>query len=596
MKNILIIGSGAREHALAWKLRQSKEINNLYVSPGGSAFDGLAESWYISDLPKLAAKAGASELDYILVGQEDYLVQGISEAFTAYTTTVIGPNRIAAQLEGSKIFAKEFMQKHKVPTAAFQKFDSSQVAFDYIDKAPYNLVVKADGLAAGKGVFVCSTKEEAKQSVTQILQNRIFGDAGKNLVIEEQLTGEELSFFIFTDGISYKAMPSVQDYKRQKDQDQGPNTGGMGCFTPAAAMTSDLYKEICKTIVEPTLAGLQKEEILYQGILYIGIMVQNGKPYVIEYNIRFGDPECQLLMMLLETDLVTICEAIAKQKLNDLVISWKEKPGALVVLASENYPSSYPTNIPITGLEKIHETDNKRVFFAGVKKENNIFHTNGGRVLSVCATEDTLKKAINSCYEAVSHIHWKGMQYRTDIGLKGLIKNNPNPSCMNLIDKPPCIGIIMGSASDAPIAKKAITICKEFGVDYEVIVASAHRTPDVVKTFITIMEERGVGAFIALAGLAAHLPGVVASHTVKPVIGVPIASAPLQGQDALLAIVQMPPGIPVATVGINRAENAALLAMQILATQHKSLEEKHKAYRKQMAEKVLATQPDWDSL
>jgi phosphoribosylamine--glycine ligase len=578
--NILIVGAGGREHALAWKCRQSPKTTTLHVTPGNGGIEKLANCWYLSDHQQIVQKAKEAKIDLVLIGQEDYAVNGLTELLLSENIKVFGTSTKAAQLEGSKEFAKEFMKRNQIPSAEFEVFSDPDSAKAYLTTLKPPFVIKASGLAAGKGVLICPDIESAEQGLKEIMLDRVFGDAGNKVVIEEFMEGEEASWFVFTDGKNFVSLPSLQDHKRQLELDQGLNTGGMGCYAPAPIITPDVERLVTDRIVKPTLAGMTAEGNPYKGILYVGLMIKEGQPRVVEYNIRFGDPECQPLMMLLDSDLVEIAEAVADGRLDQIRVEWKKKAAATIILASGGYPQSYQKGFTIQGLEEIEETDELMVFHAGTKRDGNRFLTAGGRVLGITATGDSLQDALNRAYRNTTTISWPGMQYRRDIGIKGLKRIRTRPAAV------PLVGIILGSTSDMNIAKKATAIFESFGLDYELIVSSAHRTPERTRRFVKSAAEKGIELFIAIAGMAAHLPGVVAAETLLPVIGVPVNASAYQGHDALLSIAQMPPGIPVATVGIDRGDNAALLAVQILSLKYPEFRAYHFEYRLQMEMKV----------
>jgi len=582
--NILIVGAGGREHALTWKCKQSPKVKSLHVTPGNGGIETIADCWYLTDHEQIVEKAKDASIDLVIIGQEDYLVNGLTEKLEKAGIPVFGPSQMAARLEGSKEFSKNFMKKYNIPTASFKAFSDPVKAKEYLKELKPPFVIKASGLAAGKGVLICEDIEVANQGIDKIMVEKVFGDAGDCVVIEQFLEGEEASWFIFADGEHYVSMPALQDHKRLQELDKGPNTGGMGCYAPAPVVTKKVEEKVLREIVEPTLKGMILEGTAYRGILYIGLMIQNECPKVVEFNIRFGDPECQPLMLLLDSDLVEIVEAAVKGKLQNLKVQWKEKAAATVVLASGGYPGNYEKGFTIQGLEEIEETDSQVVFHAGTKRNQNRYLTAGGRVLGITCLGDDLKGALDKAYQQVKKISWPGFQFRRDIGFKGLKRiKTPKGEIQ--------AAIIMGSASDAPIAEKAMAIFNRFGIGYEVIVASAHRTPERTRKFIESSEQKGAEVFIAIAGMAAHLPGVVASETQRPVIGVPVYGKTLGGgNDALLAIVQMPPGIPVATVGVDRGDNAALLATQILSIKYPEFHAFHREYRLEMEQKVIRSQ------
>ncbi len=579
--NILIVGAGGREHALAWKCNQSPKTTNLHVTPGNGGIESIAKCWYLTDHQEIIQKAKDEGIDLVLIGQEDYAVNGLTELFLDEKIKVFGASQQAAQLEGSKEFSKKFMKRQQIPSADFEAFQDPEKAKAYLKTLQPPFVIKASGLAAGKGVLICSDIQSAEKGIEEIMKDKVFGNAGDTIVIEEFMEGEEASWFVFTDGKNFVSLPSLQDHKRQLELDQGLNTGGMGCYAPAPVVTPEVEKIVTETIVEPTLKGMAEEGNPYKGILYVGLMIKDGVPRVVEYNIRFGDPECQPLMMLLDSDLIDIAEAVADERLDQIKVKWKNKAAATVILASGGYPQSYKKGFTIQGLEEIESADDLMVFHAGTKKDGNRFLTAGGRVLGLTTTGDNLLEALNKAYQNTKKISWPGMQYRRDIGIKGLKRTRSRPLDTTLV------GIVLGSASDLKIAKKATDIFDQFGVEYELIVSSAHRTPERTRDFVQSAPAKGIEVFIAIAGMAAHLPGVVAAETHLPVIGVPVNASAYSGHDALLSIAQMPPGIPVATVGIDRGDNAALLAVQILSIKYPEFRAFHVEYRLQMENKVV---------
>jgi len=572
---VLVVGGGGREHALCWKLAQSPLVEKVYCAPGnaGIALEAECHPIKVTDFKALADLVKKERIDLTVVGPEDPLAQGIVDYFEEQGLRIFGPKAAAAQIEGSKVFAKELMRKYGVPTAEFEVFDDPQKAMAYVEKKGAPIVVKADGLAAGKGVIVCHTVEEARKAIEKIMIEKAFGEAGDRVVIEECLFGEEASFMVITDGETILPLPSSQDHKPLLDGDKGPNTGGMGAYSPAPVVTEALAQEIMETIMRPVIQGLAKEGRPYQGVLYGGLMISGGRPYVLEFNCRFGDPEAQPVLMRLKSDLAEIIKASFEGKLAEQKIEVDPRAAVCVVMASKGYPGAYEKGKVIKGLSKVTRMKDVKVFYAGVARKGRQFVTAGGRVLGVTALGKDIPEAIKRAYTAVEKISWEGVHYRKDIGAKAL-----------KYLRPPQVAILMGSRSDLPIMKGAEEILQSFDVPYEVLVASAHRQPEKVRQFAKEAEGRGVKVIIAGAGLAAHLAGALASECTLPVIGVPIAAGTLGGLDALLSTVQMPPGIPVATVAINGAKNAAMLALEILATSDQSLKEKLKAYRKKLAQ------------
>lgn len=419
---VLVIGSGGREHALVWKIRQSPRVSRVYCAPGNAGIGELAELVPLSpdNISALLTFAQHEGIDLTVVGPEISLSLGLVDEFSAQGLRVFGPNRQAAQLEASKAFSKELMQQQQVPTAAFGVFTDFEEAWRYVVKIGAPVVVKADGLAAGKGVFVCVTVEEALSAIEQIMHARVFGDAGNQVVIEEFLEGEEASFLAFTDGTTVLPLASAQDHKRIFDGDLGPNTGGMGAYSPAPVVTPSLADRIVHEVMLPIVHGLRARGILYKGILYAGLMIHQDRINVLEFNVRFGDPECQPLMFRLQSDLVEVMEAVIDERLAEVTLSWDERPAVCVVLAAEGYPGSYENGKVIAGLDALTSWQDGVVFHAGTAKTNDVFVTKGGRVLGVTAVGHGIGEAIAQAYQAVAKISWPGMQYRRDIGQRAL--------------------------------------------------------------------------------------------------------------------------------------------------------------------------------
>ncbi len=558
---VLIIGGGGREHALAWKLSGSPRLEKLYAAPGSDAIAALAECVRLDGHDAIAAFAEAEKIDLTVVGPETPLVEGLVDVLEARGLRAFGPNKAAAALEGSKAFAKNFMARHKIPTAPYAAFDTAEAALAHMAGQPPPFVIKADGLAAGKGVIICEDEPAARDAIRAIMVERQFGEAGARVVVEGFLKGEEASYFVITDGEGYLTFPSAQDHKPIGDLDRGPNTGGMGAYCPAPVVTKAVEKKVLERIVEPTLRGMAAEGHPFRGVLYVGLMIAEGEPCVVEYNCRFGDPECQPQMMMLESDLLEMLEGAAAGSIGDVRPQWRKGAAACMVMASGGYPGDHTKGLAISGLERVNESDILRIFHAGTARNNGGWVTNGGRVLGVSGWGEDLAAALAEGYRAVEAIDWDGVTYRKDIGLKGLKHDRAGRPQVN-------VGIVLGSASDMEVAEKATSILKGLGVGYELAVASAHRTPERLRRFVRACEEAGAEAFIAIAGMAAALPGVVAAETLLPVIGVPVTSSAFEGMDAMLSIAQMPPGIPVAAVGVNGGANAALLAAQVLALKY----------------------------
>ncbi|MCX5711191.1 MAG: phosphoribosylamine--glycine ligase [Candidatus Omnitrophica bacterium] len=420
---ILVIGSGGREHALVWKIKQSKLCDKVFCAPGngGIALDAECIDIKAEDIPRLLEFAKKEKIDLTVVGPEVPLSAGIVDEFEKNKLKVFGPNKQAAQMEGSKVFSKQLMAKYKVPTAAFKVFDNADEAKKYIRARGVPCVVKADGLAAGKGVVVAKTVGEAEKAVDLMLTQKAFGDAGNRIIVEDCLEGQEASILVITDSKEVIALASAQDHKRVFDNDQGPNTGGMGVYSPAPVVTRELLKEILDKVVYRTIDGLVKEGITYKGVLYAGIIITKNGPMTLEFNVRFGDPETQAILPRLKSDLVEVMLAATEAKLSRLrALEWDERPCVCVVCASKGYPGEYKKGKEIFGLDEAAKIKDVVVFHAGTKKQGDKILTSGGRVLGVTALGATIKDAINNAYQAVGKISFDGMHYRKDIGKRAL--------------------------------------------------------------------------------------------------------------------------------------------------------------------------------
>lgn len=420
--NVLVIGGGGREHALVWKIAQSPLVTKLYCAPGNPGTAALAENLPIGvdQLDKLLAFAYENKIDLTVVGPEQPLSLGITDLFESHGLKVFGPSQKAAFIEGSKAFSKDLMQKYNVPTAAYGVFTDQAEAEAFIARTGAPIVVKADGLAAGKGVIIAQTCEEAVAAVRDMLSGNAFGSAGSRVVIEEFLTGEEASFLVITDGKNVIPLASAQDHKAIFDGDQGPNTGGMGAYSPAPVVTPDIHQKAMEQVIMPTVAGMAAEGRPYRGVLYAGLMVKDGEVKTLEFNARFGDPECQPLLMRMKSDIVPVLLAVADGDLGSAAIEWHDKAAVCVVMASEGYPGDYRKGDAISGLEQAAQLEDLYVFHAGTTEKDGACVTNGGRVLGVTALGSTVKDAITSAYQGVSRITWPGVQYRSDIGKKAL--------------------------------------------------------------------------------------------------------------------------------------------------------------------------------
>jgi len=419
---ILVVGGGGREHALCWKIAQSPLVETLYCAPGNPGIAQLAECVHIAadDIDALLDFALAEKIDLTVVGPEVPLTMGIVDRFQAEGLEIFGPNKAAAQIEGSKGFSKDLMARHGIPTAAYEAFSDRDRAVAYIREQGAPIVVKADGLAAGKGVIVAMDEETAVAAVDDIMLDKVFGAAGASVVIEEFMDGEEASFFAFTDGTNILPLASSQDHKRVFDNDEGLNTGGMGAYSPAPVVTEALHDEIVETIVKPTIAGMAADGHPYVGILYVGLMIKGGKPRVVEFNARFGDPEAQPLLVRMKEDVVPILQACARGELRQTSLEWHDKAAVCVVMASGGYPGSFEKGHPISGLDEAAAIDDLVVFHAGTSLVDGKIVNNGGRVLGVTGLGTDVAKAIDRAYQGVAEISWKDVHYRRDIGAKAL--------------------------------------------------------------------------------------------------------------------------------------------------------------------------------
>ncbi len=424
---LLIIGSGGREHALAWKVAQSERVSAVFVAPGnaGTATEPKMENVAVNvdDIEGLVTFAREQKIDLTIVGPEVPLVLGVVDAFHKAGLRCFGPTRAAAELEGSKAFTKDFLMRHKIPTAAYANFTEIEPAVEYIRQQGAPIVVKADGLAAGKGVILAQTEDEAVAAVKDMLAGNAFGDAGHRVVIEEFLQGEEASFICMVDGEHVLPMATSQDHKAALDGDTGPNTGGMGAYTPAPVVTDEIYQRIMKEVIAPTVAGMKAEGRTFTGFLYAGVMIDaQGIPKVLEYNVRFGDPETQPIMMRLKSDLTVLCDAAIDGRLDQVEAEWDERSALGVVLAAGGYPGDYAKGDAIAGLDA-GDNDDTKVFHAGTELKDDRVVTAGGRVLCVVALGNTVKEAQEKAYARVATISWNGMYHRNDIGHRAIARN-----------------------------------------------------------------------------------------------------------------------------------------------------------------------------
>jgi len=530
----LIVGGGGREHALAWKLAQSPRVSRLYAAPGSAAMAPLAECVALDGHEAIAAFARREDIGLVVVGPEAPLVEGIADVLRARGVRVFGPSRAAAQLEGSKAFAKDFMARHGIPSAAHRTFSRLPEAVAYVDSLPGRFVVKASGLAAGKGVTVCDDRQQGRDALRRIMEERVFGASGSEVVIEEFLRGEEASFFVLTDGEGIVGMPTCQDHKPVGDLDRGPNTGGMGAYAPAPVVTAEVERRVIENIVRPTLRGMAAEGHPYRGVLYVGLMVEHGQPRVVEYNCRFGDPECEVQMLLLESDLLDLLEAAADGSVAGIQPVWHAGAAACVVMAAPGYPDAPRRGLPIHGLESLPDSQTRMAFHSGTALRDGQWFTQGGRVLTVAARGDDLRQALRRAYAGVARIGWEGALVRRDIGLKGLLRQRAGR---------PEASVAVLAAAPTPAAAAAAQALEKFGLG---TVQAQGLEGRELTVWLRDQEAQGVEVLLALDGpLAARLAG----QTALPVIalgGTPVAGA----------------------AGAASPEHAALLAARILALKY----------------------------
>lgn len=416
---VLVIGSGGREHALVWKISQSKRVEKIYAAPGNAGMKDLAELVEIkaSNTVELADFAKNENIDLTVVGPEMSLALGIVDEFKQRNLKIFGPTQKAASIESSKAFSKDFMKKNGIPSADYQVFDSSMEAIQYLRSAQFPLVVKADGLAGGKGVFICKNLEEAQASIRALMLENKFGQAGEQVIVEQFLEGTEMSFMVISDGKRVVPLATSMDYKKVLENDQGPNTGGMGSISPSPEITNDLFNNIMKTIILPTIEGMKFEGKEFRGVLYAGLMLTATGPMVLEYNVRFGDPETQSLLLRMKSDIVELLEGSAEGNLFDIPVEWDENVAGCVVLTSKGYPGKYETNKKIDGLVRA-KAMGVEIFHAGTTMSEGDFYTAGGRVMNLCATAPVLKDAMKKIYDAISFISYSNINFRQDIGRK----------------------------------------------------------------------------------------------------------------------------------------------------------------------------------
>jgi len=419
---ILVVGSGGREATLVWKLNRSPQVDKIYAAPGNGGISKLAECIDIKadDIEALAQFATKQAIDLTIVGPEAPLADGIVDHFQAQGLDIFGPTKLAAEIESSKVFSKELMKKYNIPTAEFKSFIDPDSALEYLHEKGVPIVIKADGLAAGKGVIPCTDMASAEDAIKNIMVDKNFGEAGAKVILEEYLEGEEVSVLAFTDGEHILPLVSSQDHKRIFDNDQGPNTGGMGAYSPAPVYTPELDRQVFDTILARTVQAMDREGRRYSGILYAGLMITATGPKVIEYNCRFGDPELQAVLPRLETDLMVPINAVLQKNLNEIALTWRPEVAVCVVMASDGYPGKYEKGKLISGLDEFEGSENVMVFHAGTKRKDNQFITSGGRVLGVTAFGEDINTAIDNSYNAVSKIKFENAYYRKDIGFRAL--------------------------------------------------------------------------------------------------------------------------------------------------------------------------------
>ena len=417
-----IIGSGGREHAICHALNKSKKIDKIYCFPGNAGTDTLAENINldINNFKEIKNFIISKKIEIVVIGPEKPLVDGLTDYLESFDIKVFGPSKVASQLEGSKIFTKNICKKYNIPTASFGVFNDPNQAKNFLNNSNFPIVIKADNLAAGKGVYICENKEESYQAVTEIFEGK-FGDA-KNVLIEEFLKGEEMSFFILSDGITYKNFSTAQDHKRVHEGDKGKNTGGMGAYSPSRLINKELEKKILNKIIDPTLRALKDLKTSYKGFLYAGLMITNNEPYLIEYNVRMGDPECQTILPKLNTDFGEIINSCCNGKLNENEINWNNKKSLCVVLCSKGYPETYKKNVEIKNIDKIQLNTDDHLFHAGTIKKDDVALAVGGRVLNFVSLSDSFEKSRNRIHELLNNLNWSDGFFRKDIGYKVIKK------------------------------------------------------------------------------------------------------------------------------------------------------------------------------
>jgi phosphoribosylamine--glycine ligase len=573
---VLVVGGGAREHAIAWKVRQSPLVQQLYAAPGNPGIAKVATCFPVdaANVVELADLAERLRIDLTIVGPELPLTLGIVETFEKRGLAAFGASSRAVTIESSKVFAKEFMARHGIPTAASEVFDAPEAARIHLESedARYPLVVKADGLAGGKGVVICADRRQASEAVLQMMEDRIHGNAGDRIVVEEFLEGREASYFAISDGERFAPLVTCQDYKRVFDGDVGPNTGGMGAYSPSAYVDDALSAQIRDRIVAPTIAGLAAEGRTYKGVLYAGVMLTAEGPKVLEFNARFGDPETQVLMPRAAFDIVPLMASAAAGRLDDAAIAWKSESAATVVLASAGIPArtrgewrsrvwrrrkrwaTSSSSRPARAATATARPASPAAACCPSPRWAAIWPPPSRAPTRPRPACDSRACTIAPTSDATPSSDWRPPlsphPERSTPDAHLIPEKTPVPK--------PLVAILMGSDSDLPIMAETVRVLNSFDVPHEILVSSAHRSPERTARYVKSAPGRGVRVFIAGAGGAAHLAGAVAAMTTLPVIGVPLPGSDLNGLDALLATVMMPPGVPVATVAVGKmgARNA----------------------------------------
>jgi phosphoribosylamine--glycine ligase/phosphoribosylaminoimidazole synthetase len=511
---ILIVGSGGREHAIAWKVAQSPHLTKLFIAPGNAGTAAVGENVGIDveDVPGIVAFCQENAVQLVIVGPEAALAAGLVDALQAQGIAAFGPTREAAQIEASKVFSKDFMQRHNIPTARYAKFHTAQTALDYLESVGIPVVIKASGLAAGKGVFLPATKAEAQDAIVSIMEERMFGAAGDELIIEERLEGEEVSLLAFSDGCTIRSMPPAQDHKRLLDGDIGPNTGGMGAYCSSAICSESLIREAEEQILQPTIDGLRSEGKPFVGVLYAGLMLTSAGPKVLEFNCRLGDPETQVILPLLQTDLVEVVDACLKGNLGQVQLDWLDGAAVTVVLASGGYPGKYTTGIPIEGLEQTRP--GAFVFHAGTRAAGDQVVTAGGRVLNVTSSGKTLKQALKTVYQAIEQIHFTGMSFRKDIAHRALKRSTYADSGVD-IDAGNRAVALMREAVRSTYTPAVLAGIGSFGGLYDAEGLKSKMHP------VLVASTDGVGTKVRLASATGRVEGIgkdIVNHCINDIL------------------------------------------------------------------------------